>query len=330
MFEVVTYDILTEGDTDIIKIWVKNLTDEEITVDIHFSDSVFQVYNRFTHIKFLPQTTHWFFWELVQKWPSDEDRGMQMGLLCGGILKFFLDKKIVFESPINYIRTNLKLRNGLNSSSTFNKNKFWIIGDSHVGYSTNVSTDLLQTKKYDIIPAGLIALSLSRFLNSDWKKWLLTIPIFKDDIVSFELGEIDLRMSLFQKSIKYNKDVKELLSDLIDRYCAFIIDFRKTYPNKLVILPPNRPIKDDGLGANKKYFGLDLSNINQRVELWEIFNTSISNFCNLHNILYWDYKSIYKDDDGSLKNDVLIVNDIHFKIKEPMIFNLKSKIENEL
>jgi hypothetical protein len=37
---------------------------------------------------------------------------------------------------------------------------------------------------------------------------------------------------------------------------------------------------------------------------------------------------MYTDKDGTLFNDVLYYNDIHIKVKEPMLFDLKYKIEN--
>jgi hypothetical protein len=35
---------------------------------------------------------------------------------------------------------------------------------------------------------------------------------------------------------------------------------------------------------------------------------------------------MYTDGRGATMNEVLIENDIHFKIKEPMLFELKNKI----
>ena len=37
---------------------------------------------------------------------------------------------------------------------------------------------------------------------------------------------------------------------------------------------------------------------------------------------------MYTDKDGTLFNDIFNDDDIHIKVKEPMLFDLKHKIEN--
>jgi len=52
-----------------------------------------------------------------------------------------------------------------------------------------------------------------------------------------------------------------------------------------------------------------------------------SEFCKLNNIEFYDYRTMTEDVDGSIKNEYLIEGDIHFKIKKPMMDELKSIIE---
>jgi hypothetical protein len=88
----------------------------------------------------------------------------------GANLKILVNEQIVEDFSLKYIFTDLNLRKGLNSFSPFNKKKFWIIGDSHPGYYTNISSNYLTTSEYDIVPAGMLALTLNKFLKSDWEK----------------------------------------------------------------------------------------------------------------------------------------------------------------
>jgi hypothetical protein len=73
-----------------------------------------------------------------------------------------------------------------------------------------------------------------------------------------------------------------------------------------------------------------MSNFEQRINLWENFASNLESFCETNNINYWNTKYMYKDKDGGLSSEVLYDNDIHIKIKEPMLFDLKYKIENLL
>ncbi len=94
------------------------------------------------------------------------------------------------------------------------------------------------------------------------------------------------------------------------------------------MISPNRPVKDGCLTGNVEYYKLNISNSSERVELWNYFNNSLKLFCEGNSIIYWDIKHMYSDKDGTLFSDILYHNDIHIKVKEPMLFDLRHKIEN--
>jgi hypothetical protein len=330
MFELIKYEILKELDRYFIKIFIKNLTDNIIKSEIILTDIIFQQCTRKQIINFSPKTTHWVSWDLTQNNIPNEEKGLQMHSLWGCNLKLFVDEKIIQEFPLKYTFTNLNLREGLNNFSPFNKKKFWIVGDSHSSYYTNSSPEYLTTSKYDIIPLSIMSLTLNKFLKSDWEKWFNTLPIFDDDIVAFDIGEIDLRCGIFLSSTKKNIDVDILTNELLEKYFKFLIYFKEKFKNKILLLTPNRPIKDGYVTGNSEYFKLTISTTNERLELWNNFNNKLKLFCEDKSIKYWDIKHMYKDIDGTLFNNILYKNDIHIKIKEPMLFDLKYKIENFL
>lgn len=328
MFELISYDINKENEKYVITFRIHNHSDKHIDSEIILTDSIFGLCERKTKMKFAPKTTHWVSWDLIQDSPHNEERGLQMQALWGANVNVIVNGEVIDTFSLKYIYTNLNLRRGLNNFSEFKKKKFWIIGDSHSGYYTNISSYYLKTEKYDIIPSGLMSLSLNRFLKSDWEKWFNFLPIFNDDIVAFDIGEIDLRCGLFLSSSKKNIELHTLTNDLLKKYFDFLLYFKEKFQNKLVVILPNRPIKDDCLTGNLEYYKLNISTSKERVELWNIFNNQLKLFCEQNSINCWDIKYMYSDKDGTLFNDILYNNDIHIKIKEPMLFDLRYKIEN--
>lgn len=328
MFELVSYDIYKQNDKYVIRINIHNHSDDHIDTKIIFNDSIFEQCTRDTKIKFAPKTTHWIEWDLVQDNAPNEERGLQMQALWGATLKILINDEVVSKFNLKYTFTNLNLRKGLNNFSNFNKKKFWIVGDSHPGYYTNISSDYLKTSKYDIVPSGLMALTLNRFLKSDWEKWINSLPIFDDDIIAFDIGEIDIRCGLFLSSTKKNIELGTLTEDLLKKYFEFLLYFKEKFKNKIVVISPNRPIKDGCVKGNAEHFKLTISTTQERLKLWNNFNNRLKLFCEDNSIHYWDIKHMYTDKDGTLFNDILYYNDIHIKVKEPMLFDLRYKIEN--
>ena len=328
MFELVSYEIHEQGDKFIIQIFILNPTNESHDVKIVFKDSIFHQCTKIRTMNFSPNMTHWVSWDLTQNNPSEETNGIQMRALWGANLAILVNEEVINEYELKYVLTDLNIRRGLNKFSPFNKKKFWIIGDSHPGYYTNTSTENLTLSSYDIVPLGMLSLTLNNFLRSDWRRWLSTLPIFDDDIIAFDIGEIDIRGTLFETSIKKDIELYSLTDDLLTRYFEFLSYFKQNYKNEIIVLSINRPIKNGCLSGNAEYYKLNISTPQQRVELWNYYDNKLKLFCNDNSIKYWDIKHMYKDKDGTLFNDVLYYNDIHIKVKEPMLFDLRHKIEN--
>jgi hypothetical protein len=93
------------------------------------------------------------------------------------------------------------------------------------------------------------------------------------------------------------------------------------YNNKIIIQIPNRTIKDNWDKDNRT-----MSTVDVRVKLWEDFNDYVRTLGKINNIEIWDYKTMYKDSDGSIIDDILIEEDLHLKVHEPMLIDLKNKI----
>jgi len=330
MFHLISYDIKKEEKKFVIQIFIHNSSDNSCDVNTIFEDSIFNQCRKTRTMTFGPKSTNWVSWDLSQDLDtaSNEENGLQLRALWGANFKILIKDEVVAEFPLKYTFTNLNIRYGLNNFSPFNKKKLWIIGDSHSGYYTNTSPKNLTSSNYDIVPLGMLALTLHNFLRSDWKRWINSLPIFDDDIISFDIGEIDIRCGLFETSNKKNVELYSLTNDLLEKYFEFLLYFKQNYKNKIIVLSPNRPIKDGCLIEMAEYYKLTISTQYQRLELWNYFNNKLKLFCDNNLIKYWDIKHMYTDKDGTLFNDILYHNDIHIKVKEPMLFDLRHKIEN--
>jgi len=322
MFELENYEIYIENNTHKIKYWIRNNTDKEMDVVLNFIQLPFRTYTRLFSLKLGPNGTYWVATTLKEMM-SDPNAGQYWGMFCGVDLEIKVNGECLYKIPIPWTISNEYSRKGINFNSTIHKPKFWLIGDSHTNYNTTAPLEYLTTEKYDIVPVSVQALSLSRFLNSDWKRFFNTIPIWENDIISIELGDVDLRVALFRKSKEKNIPVEKLVGDLLNDYFDFIKELKKLYNNKIIIQIPNRTIKDNWDKDNRT-----MSTVDIRVKLWEDFNQYIRILGKINNIEIWDYKTMYKDIDGSTINDVLIEEDLHLKIHEPMLIDLKNKINS--
>jgi hypothetical protein len=320
MFELENYEIYTENGGHTVKYWIRNNSDKKVDTVLNFIELPFRTYTRLFPLKMGPNSSFWVSTSFKQLLDV-EDANFFWGVYCGVDLEIKIDKKCQYKISLPWTVTNDFLRKGINFNSTINKPKFWLIGDSHTSFNTKASIEYLTTEKYDIVPVSVQGLSLSRFLNSDWRRFFTTIPIWENDVISLEMGDVDLRMSLLKKSNEKNISVKILLGDLINRYFEFIKELKKIYNNKIIIQIPNRTVKDGWDKDNRV-----MSTTENRIKLWEDFNDYVRMLGKINDIDVWDYKTMYKDNDGSVINDFLVKEDVHLKIHEPMLIDLKSKI----
>jgi len=324
MFELENYEIYVEDNMHKIKYWIRNNSDKEVETILNFIQLPFRTYTRLFPLKLGPNGSYWVATTLREMMP-DPNCAKYWGMFCGVDLEIKVNGECLYKISLPWTITNNFVRKGIDFNSTIHKSKFWLIGDSHANYNTTAPLEHVTTEKYDIVPVSVQALSLSRFLNSDWKMFFNTIPIWENDVISIELGDVDLRIALFRKSKEKNIPIEKLVGDLVNDYFEFIKELKKLYNNKIIIQIPNRTIKDNWDKDNRI-----MSTVDVRVKLWEDFNEFIRILGKINNIEIWDYKTMYKDIDGSTINDVLIEGDLHLKVHEPMLIDLKNKINTYL
>lgn len=224
----------------------------------------------------------------------------------GFYVKFYQDDDLLYEYEYKYSKTNLER---LELFSSFNKKTIWLIGDSHVAHMfKNIKSEDLNFGDYVFNHESIVGLSLNRFLNSVHDDFLKTIPIKKDDVVCFHLGEIDLRKGIIHTSRTKNKNMNYLLHSLIYRYVEFYNSFSKKFKNTF-LLSPNGVV----LEGHVKSFYLDHFDENseqERIELWNEFHSLLSEMLREH---YIDFTKSIRNDDNSINVDFLKDDDHHLK-----------------
>jgi len=244
------------------------------------------------------------------------------------ILSFIDDEtnKIIneFKLDIKYVDTSLRSRDP-------KKRNAWIIGDSHIGHLySDIEYDELEYDTIRIIPISKVGLTMSRFTNSDYIEFLFCLPIMDDDLLIFNLGEIDMRISIHVKNHIKGINKKDILTNIVFKYINSIKTVsRKYHKNKIIILRPNLPVSDNREYSDEvinDYFMN--SNEVDRLILNNHFNELITSFCaGDNNIKYIDNTSQYGIN-GFIDDNLLIDNDIHMKTNKDYFDSLYQKIKD--
>ena len=161
-------------------------------------------------------------------------------------------------------------------------------------------------------------MSLNKFLMSDYMEYIENLNINSGDIICFYLGEIDIRIAIHRYCLEKNKNLEDSFLLLMERYLKCLISIKEKYKNRIIILSPNPPMENyhqqDLIAGTKE----------ERIMCQNIFH----NFWNHPSEVaeYLDWTSIYKKENGFVREDLLINNDHHLSDYNYMVTNLKKKI----
>lgn len=224
----------------------------------------------------------------------------------GFFIKFYQEGNLLYQYEYKFSKTNLEK---LELYPALYKKRIWVIGDSHVAHLfKNISYKDMDFGDYVFNHESIVALSLNRFLNSDYEEFIRTIPIEKDDVVCFLLGEIDLRKGIVHTSRTKNKNMLYLLHTLVYRYIEFYNSFVKKYKNTFLLVP-NGVVLD----GHVKSLYLDRFSENseqERITLWNEFHSLLAQMLGEH---YIDFTKSVRRADNSIDVSFLKDDDHHFK-----------------
>ena len=210
MISINKYEIINNDDgSQVFKIDYTNKGSDPIHVRIVMNDLLFgtQNYNIGTH-ELYPNCSYWSTF-------NSFDTGWTTQFSMGVVIKFIDENNnIILTQEIPFIITDYK-RRSLGKYSHSHPN-VWIIGDSNVGVMMKERTLLINNKVINWV--SHLFLSINRFIKSDYKSFLKTIPIHNEDTLIFMFGEIDLRVSCGRNAGLKGISAEHNLDRIINKY----------------------------------------------------------------------------------------------------------------
>ena len=313
MISIDKYEIINNADGgQVFKIEYTNKGSEPIRVRIVMNDLIFRTtnYNIGIH-ELYPNCSYWSTF-------NSFDTGWTTQFSMGVVITFIDENgNIVHTQEIPFIITDYKRRSL--GKYTHSHPNVWIIGDSNVGVMMKERTLLINKKVINWV--SHLFLSINRFIKSDYKSFLKTIPIQNGDTLVFMLGEIDLRVSCGRNAGLKGISAEHNLDRIINKYYNVLKEVKDLYPQcKIVVMAPNPPIRD-GVLRTDSYLGI-WSTEEDRMMLYKRFTHFFYNESLLGNITYLNCMDLYADDEGFMKTELLNENDSHVNTGDLFIESL--------
>jgi hypothetical protein len=223
---------------------------------------------------------------------------------------------------------NNKVLHNKTYRTTFEYNKegktVWIFGDSHVwesfgGYTHNP----IKISGFKSMRASVTSLSLNKFVNGNYLSFVNAHSVKPDDCMVFYLGEIDFRIAIHKHCSNKSKELAQVCLDLMNDYYKAINNIKRVYNNRIIIMAPNPPIRDNYL-SNDWVWGTE----KERILCWDIFD----NFWKNKDIEYLDWTDDYKLDDKLIDSNKLMKRngvDFHILDYQYCIKSLSKKLNNK-
>jgi len=322
----ITYgDRYNNNRSDSIKVHYRGFFDNETNVKVNLSDYIFSTERQHQNIK-IKQGNYWTVFHSIGPHSLNNDLQITNSFIEPLRLTFInndTDEVIdEYKLDIKFVDYSLRSRNT-------NKTNVWIIGDSHIGHiAKNIGYNDLEYEKIRFNVISKVGLTMNRFTSSKYFDYLSCLPIEDEDVIIFNLGEIDMRISTHVKSHKKEVSKRFIFNDILFKYLTSIKKISQKYnKNKVIILRPNLP-NDGGKKYSKEVINDYFlhSNKEDRKILDKTFNETVTPFCKLNtDIKYLDNSSQYSVD-GFINNELLIDNDIHMKTNKQYFDNLNDKI----
>ncbi len=324
----ITYGDRSSGDrTDSLKVHYECNFENPTKVIIYLGDSIFNTESQYQEI--IPSKGTW--WSVFYSRNShflNHDKQITNAFIEPQNL-IFKNKEtyeIIKEFKLDFKFVDISLR-GKNQ-----KVNAWVFGDSHIGHlAKGIDYDELEYPNLRINSISKVGFTMSRFSNSKYLDYLNCFPIYDKDFLLFNLGEVDMRMSIHLKSYNKQKPKITILNEILDKYFNALKSIKQNYPNNpIIILKPNAPIGDDYFyPENYKQDYFLHSNKKDRKLLNEEFNEKIIEFIKQNpNFYYMDNNDNFQDSEGFIKNELLIQDDIHMETNKHYFDLLYQKLQS--
>lgn len=317
MINLISYNI-TYGDrfnndrTDSLKVHYECNFDEPTQVKVYLGDSIFNTESQVQELTL--QKGIWWTEFFSRNGHSVNHNKQITNAFIEPLNLVFINKKTdkvikEFKLDFKFVDVSLRSRN--------QKINAWIFGDSHIGtLAKDIDYNELEYSNIRINPISKVGLTMNRFSNSKYLGYLDCFPIYDKDLLLFNLGEIDMRVSIHIKSFNKQKPKIIILNEILDKYFNALKSIKQNYPNNpIIILKPNAPIGDDYFYPEKYKQDYFLhSNKKDRKLLNETFDQKVLEFIKQNPSFYYiGNNGPFKDSNGFIKNELLMREDIHME-----------------
>jgi len=297
-FGIYKLDLPTISDTGFFRVdyTIEDKGDQECKLEFEIFDTAFNL--SFFKIEVTPPSEGCFF--------VGYDTGGWYGIKFGFRMVVKCDGEIIHDRVYDYCP--LAWLDSLRDKTC------WLIGDSHCDSTFGQEPKIGD---FNFTRIRTTSLSLNRFLNSDYLRFLRRWPIKREDIIVFHLGEIDFRYAIHRYVEKHDKETFDACSELLQRYLKFLIETRAQFPyTRIIVTSPVPPMRD---GFLKDLISGTEEN---RKLCWSLFDY----FFRVHEFEYLDWTESYRLNDSMVDTSKLMERDHHIENYAEALEELTHKI----
>lgn len=319
MFEIIKYDFeLTELGQQKIRIDFKYLGNTEKVINVKVSNPIFTDIWHLVggDIKVQPNCNYWV--GTTTNKPFD--------------VKWNMDTYIQFINPTD--KSTIESYYAPNSSvdfkkrslgKSYSKKNVWVIGDSHIDhfFTRNIKDPIFDTPNYILNPVSHAALTINRFCNRDYLKFLSSYPILEKDTIVFMLGEIDCRVSLKRNAKLKNIPLEKHINNVVLKYKSVLHDIQSKYPKCDIMVTNALPTIPDNWVLTDKDRLLGDSNIKDRMYIKDYFDFTLQKHLS-PTFKIIDVTQGLMNELGYANPDMLIKDDMHYKFTDIVINTIKN------
>jgi predicted O-methyltransferase YrrM len=282
------------------------------------------IYDPFFNVRYTPGETtnevytNQSYWTLfhVDCDANDEKPNLKFGVRV--VFKDDESGEIIYDKVHKTHHKAYEMRNVSFDNPSYKK-RVWVIGDSNAWSSLGDCWYRPENLSgYLPIRVSMTSLSLNKFVDGDYISLLNSLPIQEGDCLTFMFGEIDLRYSIHNHSNKTGKNPILVCEKLMDRYYDAISNIKEKFDNRIIVLAPNPPMRDNYLEGDL------LSTEEIRVACWNTFNEFWKSKTDF--VEYLDWTDSYKLIDGMVDTSKLYEKNHHIEKYEEFINSFSNQL----
>lgn len=237
------------------------------------------------------------------------------------------DNETIYKETINIGNYNLLHRSRGKNMSLKN---VWFLSDSNgyhyfSKYPYNSNEYFFEDKV--LINIDVPELSVNRFVNSDVQKFINTLPLFENDIIILNLGEIDCRVSLYRNSKLKGRTLISHINNVLDRYVDKINELVKSNKKiEFIICSPHPALRDGWVKEHDVSHLLNKTTEKDRLFIRDYFIRYLTDKLDEINVKHINPFVGLENSKGFIKDEFLLPFDNHTNDNDIVLNELKNLI----